>query len=506
MILIDKEKPIDVLMVAEGTYPFIRGGVSTWIHDLITGLDEFNFGVIFLGSNEDDYQGIRYELPENLVYLDSHYLFSNSERPQPEILDGSRNLLREINGLHKWFKLHAGQAFPEYARHLKFFLETVTERDFLYSRKSWKFIEESYFNFASNLPFIDYFWTVRNIHGPIWRVAKIAQSLPYIKVVHSPSTGYAGFLSSIIRYDRKIPFILTEHGIYTRERKIDIVNADWIQDKRFFFQREKGNIDHIKNMWINFFLGIGKVSYDAADLIVSLFNNARDIQIGLGAPKEKTKIIPNGVKIKNYASARKPANRETPHVVALIGRVVPIKDVKTFIKAMRLVKSKIPDIEGWVVGPTDEDPNYFKECKQLVSILGLNDTIRFLGFQKLTDIFPKIGLTTLTSISEGMPLVVLESFAAGVPCVTTDVGSCRQLIYGGINDDDKSLGKAGEVVPVANPSALAESYKRFLWDKKLYKNASGVAINRVEKFYTFESFLDNYRKIYKRAIDGRHLV
>lgn len=506
MVLIDKGKPIDVLMIAEGAYPFIRGGVSTWIHDLITELDEFNFGVVFLGSNEEDYEGIRYELPENMVYLDAHYLFSNSERPHPEIINGSKNLLEEVRGLHKWFKLHAGQAFPEYARHLDFFQKTVTERDFLYSRKSWQFIEESYFNFASDLPFIDYFWTVRNIHGPIWRVANAAQSAPYAKVIHSPSTGYAGFLASILCYDRKIPFILTEHGIYTRERKIDIVNADWIQDKRFFFQREKGSINHIKNMWINFFVGIGKVSYDAADLIVSLFNDAREIQVSLGAPKEKIRVIPNGVRIKNYVSVRRPADSKISHVVALIGRVVPIKDVKTFIKAMRLVKNKITDIEGWVVGPTDEDPNYFKECKQLVTILGLDDTVKLLGFQKLTDIFPKIGLTTLTSTSEGMPLVVLESFAAGIPCVTTDVGSCKQLLYGGINDDDRRLGKAGEVVPVANPSALAEAYTRFLLDENLYRHASSVAIKRVEKFYTFESFLDNYRKVYRGAMDGRHLV
>jgi len=30
-----------------------------------------------------------------------------------------------------------------------------------------------------------------------------------------------------------------------------------------------------------------------------------------------------------------------------------------------------------------------------------------------------------------MPLVILEGFAAGLPCVSTDVGSCRELIEGG---------------------------------------------------------------------------
>ena len=67
----------DILIVAEGTYPYVRGGVSSWIHQLITGLNEFKFGLVFIGSAESDYQEIKYELPENLTYLYVDYLFKN---------------------------------------------------------------------------------------------------------------------------------------------------------------------------------------------------------------------------------------------------------------------------------------------------------------------------------------------------------------------------------------------------------------------------------------------
>lgn len=41
--LLNQNRKIDVLLIAEGTYPYIRGGVSTWIHDLITGISEKKF-------------------------------------------------------------------------------------------------------------------------------------------------------------------------------------------------------------------------------------------------------------------------------------------------------------------------------------------------------------------------------------------------------------------------------------------------------------------------------
>ncbi|WP_448583968.1 DUF3492 domain-containing protein, partial [Thermocrinis sp.] len=77
MKIIDKGGNIDVLFIAEGTYPYIKGGVSTWIHQIITGMKDLNFGVLFLGSRPEDYKGIGYQLPDNLIYLEAIYLFED---------------------------------------------------------------------------------------------------------------------------------------------------------------------------------------------------------------------------------------------------------------------------------------------------------------------------------------------------------------------------------------------------------------------------------------------
>jgi glycosyltransferase involved in cell wall biosynthesis len=297
-----------------------------------------------------------------------------------------------------------------------------------------------------------------------------------------------------------VPFILTEHGIYTKERKIDILSMELANYHRFFFQKGFGEIDYFKQLWIEFFKHLGKFSYLISDQIVSLFENARKAQIALGAPPEKTRVIPNGINVEEFARFNQVERKR--NVVALVGRVVPIKDIKTFIKAAKIVSGKLKDFEAWVVGPTDEDPAYYAECKKLVSVLKLEDVVKFVGFKPVKEILPKVKVATLTSISEGMPLIVLESFASGVPFVATNVGACPQLINGGLTEEDLKLGRAGRVVPVANPAEAARAYLELLTNPGEWKNCSDVAFERVKWFYNFEQFITNYRKLYERYLNG----
>jgi len=167
---------------------------------------------------------------------------------------------------------------------------------------------------------------------------------------------------------------------------------------------------------------------------------------------------------------------------------------------MRITINAIPEAEAWIVGPMDEDEEYALECQNMAESLGIKDNIKFLGFQNIKDILPRSGLQTLTSISEGMPLVILEGFAAGVPCIATDVGSCYDLIKGGLNEEDIALGSAGEITGIANPTALAAEYIRYLTDEELWKKAQAVALKRVEKFYRQETFLKAYKDIYEKEM------
>jgi glycosyltransferase involved in cell wall biosynthesis len=178
---------------------------------------------------------------------------------------------------------------------------------------------------------------------------------------------------------------------------------------------------------------------------------------------------------------------------------VPIKDIQTFIWAMRTVVNRLPQVQGWVVGPTDEDPEYAAECRNLTERLKLSEKVEFLGFQNVLDILPKVGLVVLSSISEALPLVILEAFAAGIPAVVTDVGACRQLIEG-LSEEDAALGAAGRVVRIADPQALADAAIELLTDERRWRAAQRAAIARVETYYTEDRMFAAYREVYESVL------
>ena len=258
---------------------------------------------------------------------------------------------------------------------------------------------------------------------------------------------------------------------------------------------------YIRNLWIRFFEVLGRLTYQSADPIISLYEGNRERQIIDGANADKTEVVPNGISLERFETLLESRPKSIPKVLGLIGRVVPIKDIKTFIRAMRTVCTEMPEVEGWIVGPEDEDPDYVNECKDLVKSLGLENQVKFLGFQNIFDIIPKLGLMVLTSISEALPLVILEAYASGLPCIATDVGACRELIEGQ-NDDDRRIGSGGAVVPIADPDATATAAINLLQNEELWHKAQQAGLERTKKYYTHKMMFDKYDETYRNALES----
>lgn len=496
-------KDVDICLLLEGTYPYIRGGVSSWVHQMIKGLPEYNFYLVFLGGEEGTYGEKVYELPENVVGIQLNYLLQKPNNKKPRPRSGNHYafyLWQEILG---YFQDTQSPLTNDLLQNMLDNLNVkkkLTVDDFLYSEASWKVITEIYEKLDGSHSFVDFFWTFRNIYAPLFELTKIARELPECKLYHSISTGYAGFLGALCHQKSKKPYILTEHGIYTKERKIDLSQASWIPNRHSAFDASiHKKMEMTRGIWIRFFEQLGITAYHHADKIIALYDGNRKRQIIDGAPAKKTNIIVNGINYDHFIEAYELRPLTPPKVVGLIGRVVPIKDIKTFIRSMRVAINRDHKLEGWIIGPADEDIEYYEECKTLVESLSLTGKIKFLGMQNVKEILPKIGVVILTSISEAQPLVLLESMAAGIPCIATEVGSCREIIYG-MSDDDKALGSCGEIIQIASPNSTADAINFILSDTVNWKKMGDIGRKRVKKYYVENMMYESYKKIYSEGI------
>lgn len=498
-----KADSADIVLLLEGTFPYISGGVSSWVNQLIRGMPEYRFAVVFLGSRPEDYTDMKYALPQNLVHLEAHYLFSQTEMPPVATPPNNAGTPQCLHDIHASLRDTNAPSFPERLRDMAFYFDKkngLPLTEFLYGQNSWQYITEMYETRCTDPSFVDYFWTVRNMHLPIWRLAEISHNLIPGRVYHTVSTGYAGLLGSLLHWHTKRPLILSEHGIYTKERRIDLLNAAWVADKRSRLERDPSEISYLRELWISFFESLGKMCYEAAATTVALFPGAQARQFEDGADPSRSTIIPNGVNLSSLAPlrAQRQDSLDNP-ILCLLGRVAPIKDIKTFIRAMRAVVNEIPNAVGWIVGPDDEDPEYAIECRNLVNTLGLDESVHFLGFQQVEKILPQVHLLVLSSVSEGLPLVLLEGFAAGVPAVCTDVGACRELIFGQEGD---TLGPAGNIVGLADPQALGLAAVALLTNPSVWTRAQQAAIARVERYYSDTLMFSRYRALYQNAYEG----
>ena len=484
----------DVCLILEGAYPFITGGVSSWTHDLIRAQPDLRFHIVALTA-DDAPRELRYALPPNVLGMTTISLQQPERRTHHG--RGARRLIDALRGpLPRLLSRGGLDDFRAVCVALRDHPRDATRRALLNSADAFDLLRHMYQESVPGSSFINYFWSWRVLAGGLFSV--LLADLPKARCYHAISTGYAGLLMARAVVETGRPGLLTEHGIYTNERRVEIEMAEWLSDGPPTWLNLEDRRPDLRNVWVDAFIGYSRACYEASSRIVTLYTGNQQLQRRDGAPPDRMAIIPNGIDYDGFSAiARDPAPR--PPTVALIGRAVPIKDVKTFIRAIALLRDMVPGCQAVLLGPTDEDPVYFQECETMVAQLDLGDCFTFAGRVRLRDHLGRIDVVALTSISEAQPLVLLEAGAAGVPSVATDAGSCRDLIEGRA-DEDPDLGRGGFVVPLANPPATAKALAALLGDAALRARCGEAMRRRTERYYNKRVVDRAYRDLYESLL------
>lgn len=466
-------------LILEGAYPYIAGGVSSWVHQLISKMKDYRFKILTIMASDDKEMEIKYTFPDNVIEFRTIFLFDylkhKHERMQRRLIltEEERVQLRKFilfDPTMDW------DLITNLIGNKEKFGNTI---DFLMGYDFYDELEYLYNERYSSEGFNIFFWTFRSMLATL--ICVMQQEICEADLYHAISTGYAGLIGLIGKFTFGKPFLLTEHGIYAREREEEILKADWVKGV-------------YKRLWIEYFYFLSVGAYQSADRTISLFPHNQSIQISLGVPKKKAFVIPNGVDDSSF-----PKNKE-PHkgfVIGAILRVVPIKDVKTLIRAFNFVYQVYPEAKLLIIGPLDEEKEYANECMNLIEDLNLKSGIIFTGRVNIKEYMPQIDMIVLTSISEAQPLVILESYACATPVVATDVGSCRDLVSG-IDDE---FGPGGIITKPVSPKETANAIIELCADSEKRRKMGENGLARIRKYYSSTMVFRTYGRLYNQILE-----
>ena len=471
-----------ICLILEGCYPYVFGGVSTWMHQYINKMKEHEFVLWVIGAKAENRGKFVYEFPENVtevheVFLDDALRMKDTGRLRHSFSDEETQSLRELMlcGRPDWevlFRLY-------HDKHMN-------PMSFLKSEEFLQILIECCEEHYPYIAFADAFHTMRSMLLPVLYL--MGTEVPKADVYHAICTGYGGLLACLGGYVNKKDVLLTEHGIYTREREEEIIRAKWVMAT-------------YKKQWISFFYMLSDIIYSRAFQVTALFTNAMRTQIQMGCDEKKCRVIENGINYERFKELPQcpPEQKEYIHIGAVL-RVTPIKDVKTMIQAFGYAKKRQPQLKLWIMGPFNEDPDYAAECFRMVETMQIQD-VEFTGRIQVTDYLGWMDVTILTSISEGQPLTILESYAAHVPVIATDVGNCRGLIEG--EEDD--FGRAGIITHIMNVGEIAEAMVYMARNPEERKAMGEAGYKRLMKRYKIEDMKQKYEEIYKECAERRNL-
>jgi glycosyltransferase involved in cell wall biosynthesis len=229
---------------------------------------------------------------------------------------------------------------------------------------------------------------------------------------------------------------------------------------------------------------------------------ARDLAARAVAPEKKIHVIRLGLELEPFGELERYRGQlraelglpRSTRLIGSVGRLVPIKDIPTLLRAVPILSGLIPDVLLLLVGDGPDRFNLEQDARQL----GIESHVRFLGFRHdLARIYADLDVAVNCSVNEGTPVALIEAMASGVPVVGTRVGGTPDLLEDG---------RLGRLVAPRDPRALAESLASVLSHPEPARKSALEARRRVQEIFRSDRLLGELDQLYQRLLASKGLL
>ncbi|GIF67152.1 lipopolysaccharide glycosyltransferase, putative [Asanoa ishikariensis] len=466
-----------VALINEGTYPYAPGGVGTWCHQILNGLDGHEFHVVALTGHGGPREPA-YPVPSSVTAVDTYPVWD-----RPITVSGGiarhrrrraasaaavllcRGLLGDdphsagmfADGLRRLTELSGDGTHPLFGTELPEVLLDAWQASAGPAAGRPPLPRLSLRDARSAAVLLEH------------AVRPLACRTPRVDLCHPAAAGLPVLVALAAKWRAGTPFLLTEHGVYLRER---------------YLEHGTGMPLAVKTVVLRFYRALARLGYEEAALVaaVSRFNQRWELR--LGAHPAKVVVVPNGVEPLRYPPL---ATEPTVPTVTWVGRIDPLKDLHTLIRAMRTIRDAEPLARLRLAGPVPETGReYAASCLALIERLGLRDAVDLSGPVTCSrQAYADGHLVALSSISEGLPYTIIEAMMCGRPTVSTDVGGVSEVV-----------GSTGLIVPPGDPVAFGQACLELLGDGERRRTLGAHGRDRALAHFTVDRMLAAYRQLY----------
>jgi glycosyltransferase involved in cell wall biosynthesis len=236
-----------------------------------------------------------------------------------------------------------------------------------------------------------------------------------------------------------------------------------------------------------------KLLLKKADKIIIIQENYSSSSPYLAGYEDKIQVIPCGADVDRFTPQAIGKDENTIFFLSLLDEFHKYKGLEYLLKALKIVKNKIPDVK-LIVGGKGVLMEHYRET---ASSMGLSENVEFHGFipdNKITEYYSRANvfiLPSTSSVQEGFGIVALEALACQTPVISTE-------IVGVAADVKKS--KSGIIIPPKDVDKLADAIIEILSDEESSRKMGVNGRKLVERKYTWKKIAEMTEQVYKEII------